>query len=98
MSAKFVPDLWVNQQYLDAAKKNPSVDKPIVSKEQTNYFATPLYGNESVNELMELIDAKAEAGLCQFSHGGTREFLKDIRRICLAVQSKGTSVVDLENL
>lgn len=31
--------------------------------------------------LLELIDIKAEAGLCQMTHGGTREFLKDIRAL-----------------
>jgi len=32
-------------------------------------------------ELLEQIDRKALAGLCQMSHGGTREFLKDIRML-----------------
>lgn len=32
-------------------------------------------------ELLEKIDLKAEAGLCQMTHGGTREFLKDIRAL-----------------
>lgn len=31
--------------------------------------------------LLETIDIKAEAGLCQMTHAGTREFLKDIRAI-----------------
>jgi hypothetical protein len=33
------------------------------------------------DKLLRKVDIKAEAGLCQMSHGGTREFLKDIRRI-----------------
>ena len=98
MSAKFIPDLWVNEDYLENVKKNPDVLEPRVSKEQSSYNSMPLYSNESVNELMDVIDRKAEAGLCQMTHAGTREFLKDIRRLCLAVQSKGTSIVDLENL
>jgi hypothetical protein len=98
MGAKFVPDLWVNPEYLENVKKNPSVLEPRVVKDQDQHNSMPLYTGETVNELMELIDIKAEAGLCQMSHGGTREFLKDIRRICLAVQSKGMSVVDLGNL
>lgn len=35
----------------------------------------------AVVELLEKIDLKAEAGLCQMTHGGTREFLKDIRAL-----------------
>lgn len=31
------------------------------------------------SDLLEFIDLKAEAGLCQMTHAGTREFLKDIR-------------------
>lgn len=31
--------------------------------------------------LLQTIDIKAEAGLCQMTHAGTREFLKDIRAI-----------------
>jgi hypothetical protein len=32
-------------------------------------------------ELLHTIDIKAEAGLCQMTHSGTRAFLKDIRAI-----------------
>lgn len=34
--------------------------------------------------LLEALDRKAEAGLCQMTHSGTREFLKDIRNILAA--------------
>lgn len=32
-------------------------------------------------ELLQTIDRKAEAGLCQMTHVGAREFLKDIRKL-----------------
>lgn len=34
---------------------------------------------DDFKELLETIDRKAEAGLCQMTHAGTRAFLKDIR-------------------
>ena len=37
--------------------------------------------NNELKSLLEKIDLKAEAGLCQMGHAGTREFLKDIRGI-----------------
>lgn len=36
---------------------------------------------KELEELVREMDLKAEAGLCQFSFGGAREFLKDIRRL-----------------
>jgi hypothetical protein len=33
------------------------------------------------DDALQAIDIKAQAGLCQMTHGGTREFLKDIRTI-----------------
>ncbi len=34
-----------------------------------------------LRDTLEKIDIKAQAGLCQMSHSGTREFLKDVRTI-----------------
>lgn len=33
----------------------------------------------SLRDTLETIEIKAQAGLCQMTHVGTREFLKDIR-------------------
>lgn len=45
-------------------------------------------------EWLEKLDIKAEAGLCQFSHAGTREFLKDIRAMLANVPVPPDGSVD----
>lgn len=37
--------------------------------------------NQKLKEAVERADILAQAGLCQMSHGGTREFCKDIRTL-----------------
>jgi hypothetical protein len=37
--------------------------------------------NQKLKEVVERADILAQAGLCQMSHGGTREFCKDIRTL-----------------
>lgn len=43
--------------------------------------AAPVAVPDGWCELLKTIDIKAQAGLCQMSHAGTREFLKDIRTL-----------------
>jgi len=91
--AKFVPVFWTNKSCIDRIKTETDslyVSAVVISTE-TKLHDAPLYDQEAVNELMDTIDIKAQAGLCQMSHAGTREFLKDIRRLVLAIQGKGTS-------
>jgi predicted house-cleaning noncanonical NTP pyrophosphatase (MazG superfamily) len=42
---------------------------------------------QSLAELLETIDIKAQAGLCQFSHAGTRAFIQDIRDLIAACKA-----------
>jgi len=67
-------------------------------REYPRVGARPAPAEGQAGELLQTIDRKAEAGLCQMTHAGTREFLKDIRKLVAealaAQQQQGLKVVE----
>jgi hypothetical protein len=84
-------DAWHNRFYGPQSKYNliRNLDKvePIgyidstVNAQYCAFVGAWKAASEMRQELLEEIDRKAQAGLCCMNHGGTREFLKDIREL-----------------